>query len=394
MADAETALLSKLLDDTECPIDLDVFSTQSFERGMEAPADEAIKEESEIDRTSLSKNDCRLYDAFTAAMKTGLDTQSHLGKLFRDAHTRGTPSGDAYSKLSRADCAKFRVDWAQKSFSKFKEEKSFAKSWKRIDLQRGDYLNFDQLIGDQGGIGSRAAVQGAINLTRKCVRMGPPWIKRHPQTERIMFLRLHFAFSEEFEQCWSSYKAEMDDIKGLEADVGQAANAAAAAPAASVDVPAANSHVPKDAKQKKAESIAPSSKAKAKARNGGATDKPTISAELKAFNVLVAKTAKVKAMILMNTTIGMELATQIKCSEDWMWARNEQNLGKLELMLKTLSNGIKDFDRQILCQDMAEIKKGYTMEFLATPLNHFCEQASGFTDLSKLMSQLRKRHVQ
>jgi hypothetical protein len=59
MADAETALLSKLLDDSECPIDLDAFSSQSFERGMEAPADEAIKDESEIDRTSLSKNECR-----------------------------------------------------------------------------------------------------------------------------------------------------------------------------------------------------------------------------------------------------------------------------------------------------------------------------------------------
>jgi hypothetical protein len=393
MADAETALLSKLLDESECPIDLDVFSTSSFERGMEAPADEAINGDSEMIRTSLSKNDSRLFDAFTAAMKTGLDTQSHLGKLFRDAHTKGTAAGDEYSKMSRADCAKFRVDWAEKSFSKFKEEKTFAKSWKRIDLQRGDYLNFDQLIGDQGGVQSRAAVQGAINLTRKCLRMGPPWVKRHPQTERVMFLRLHFAFSEEFEQCWSSYKREFDDTKGIETDVGQAANAAAAAPAASVDVPA-DRHVPKDAKQKKVESSAPSSKAKAKARNGGATDKPTISAELKAFNVLVAKTAKVKAMILTHTTIGTELATQIKCDDDWIWARNDQNLGKLELMLKTLSNGITDFGRKILCQDMAEIKKGYSTDFLATPLNHFCEQASGFGDLSKLMSQLRKRHVQ
>jgi hypothetical protein len=144
-------------------------------------------------------------------------------------------------------------------------------------------------------------------------------------------------------------------------------------------------------RKKKAESTTPSSKAKAS--NGGATDKPTISAETKAFNVLVAKTAKVKALILTNTTIGMELATQIKTSDDWIWARNEQNLGVLEQTLKTLSNGITDFQRKILCEDMANLKKGYSIEFLATPLNHFCEQASGFNDLSKLMSQLRKRHV-
>jgi hypothetical protein len=398
MADAETALLSKLIDDCECPIDLDAFSTSSFERGLEAPADEAINADSDVIRTSLNKTDSKMFTAFTEALKTGLDTQSHLGKLFRDAHGKGTAAGDEYSKMSRADCAKFRVDWAAKSFSKFKEEKTFAKSWKRIDLQRGDYLNFDQLIGDQGGVQSRAAVQGAINLTRKCLRMGPPWVKRHPQTERVMFLRLHFAFSEEFEQCWSSYKREFDDTKGIETDVGQAANAAAAAPAAApaaiVDGPA-DRHVPKDASRStKPPASAPSRNAKARARNGGATDKPTISAEAKAFGILVAKTQKIKAMILVNTTVGMELATQIKCDDDWIWARNDQNLGKLELMLRTLSNSITEFGRKILTQDMAEIKKGYSMDFLATPLAHFCEQASGFGDLSKLMSQLRKRHVQ
>ncbi len=118
-----------------------------------------------------------------------VDPRSHIGAHYRKA-MQGNPGHEKYEKMTRPEAARFRLDWAKKEFTKFKDSKMATKTWRRVDTQKGDYLNMDQLVHDQGGWQSSRAVQGSVKLIRKCVAMGPPWLKKHPQTERLMFLRL------------------------------------------------------------------------------------------------------------------------------------------------------------------------------------------------------------
>ena len=81
-----------------------------------------------------------------------------------------------YAALKRQEASDFRVQWVKQEYTKFKEERVFKKSWRRIDATKGKYMSVSQLVADDGGWSDPEAVLGSQRLIEKAVAMGDPWI--------------------------------------------------------------------------------------------------------------------------------------------------------------------------------------------------------------------------
>lgn len=57
------------------------------------------------------------------------------------------------------------------------------KAWERVDVTKGEYMNFGRLVKEEGG--DYPALIGCLKLAHKCANMGMPWLHKHPQTERV-----------------------------------------------------------------------------------------------------------------------------------------------------------------------------------------------------------------
>ena len=136
-----------------------------------------------------------------------------MGVIFRAALVKDPTKAKTYAGLSRFDAAQWRADWAKKELQTFRDEKIYKKSWRRVDTTRGDYLSASQLVTTDGGWSDPEAVAGAQCLIEKAIAMGDPWTRIHPQTKRLLFLKLNFSYQEEFEQCWSHFRTEISDGK-------------------------------------------------------------------------------------------------------------------------------------------------------------------------------------
>ena len=121
----------------------------------------------------------RLSSLEKAVADGKVDPRSSMGVIFRAA-LKNSKDAPIYAGLNRDEASKFRIDWAQKSLKKFREEKIHKKSWKRVDLTKGDYLSASQLVISDGGWSDPEAVKGAQRLIEKAVAMGTPWVKEHP----------------------------------------------------------------------------------------------------------------------------------------------------------------------------------------------------------------------
>jgi hypothetical protein len=53
-----------------------------------------------------------------------------------------------------------------------------------------------------------AAVLAASNYARKCVAMGPPWVKQNAMTERLEFLYMKEGVEDAMKRSWELKKTE------------------------------------------------------------------------------------------------------------------------------------------------------------------------------------------
>ncbi len=68
------------------------------------------------------------------------------------------------------------------------------------------YRPLGKLIVDLGGWDDNAAVKGGLTAAGKCLALGKPWVRVHPQTEMTEFLVLQHGFNEDFDEEWSIFQ--------------------------------------------------------------------------------------------------------------------------------------------------------------------------------------------
>jgi hypothetical protein len=185
-----------------------------FEVGLDKVATQLRQQqgaEEKDELLDLTSHQQRKYAALRAAVTEGkMEATSYLAKTFRQALS--DDSLKTFSKLGRTEQAAFRLEWAKTQYGSFREEKIKQKSWRRIDVKKGTYLNMSNLVASEGGgFGDVEAVRGVQRLVAMCLAMGPPWTMRHPQTGRMLFLKLDFSYVEEFDELFQQCKKEFDN---------------------------------------------------------------------------------------------------------------------------------------------------------------------------------------
>ena len=101
-----------------------------------------------------------------------------------------------------------RQDFAKMKLEKLKTAKSFTRNHRQVDVSRGKYKLPFKILADQGGAGDPEAVKGFKNIILRCLKMGYPFVKRHWQSRRLMFLEFEEEVNSEFERCWSIWEEE------------------------------------------------------------------------------------------------------------------------------------------------------------------------------------------
>eukprot|EP00969_Alexandrium_andersonii_P178784 7904304-Alexandrium_andersonii.AAC.1 len=86
--------------------------------------------------------------------------------------------------MPRAVKEKFRAQWGSERYAEYEEGRKHILSESHTDRQIGTYLNIDQIIAEEGGRDSKAAVAGAIRYAVACAKMGKKWTKWHRVTAR------------------------------------------------------------------------------------------------------------------------------------------------------------------------------------------------------------------
>jgi hypothetical protein len=318
-------------------------------------------------RETLGQSEKNKFDNFTAAIASGnIEPRTYLGSQFRNAHKAGTPEGDAYKCMKRDEAAAHRLAWAKSTFANWKEVKTQSKTWRRIDTTKGVYKTLAQLILDQGS--DELAMIGILKLIKKCVAMGYPWVQKHPQTELVMYLLLQFQFQEDFEQSWTSFKAESDS--GVAEALTQIADPGVEAPIAAV----------------------PKGKAKAKAKAKASVSNSSVDKDEKSkFALTWANANKVKVLLSKVTSAAMEMSEQIGRSDDWLFARNAENKGLLDDKLKSLKDKLTGFHRTFMTEDGASVRRQFGEDYLTTNLETIINLKSDVLELQKFLDQLKKR---
>lgn len=344
-----------------------------------------------------SKYDAAI-DKLEEALKDGnIDPRSNLGGQFRYDLKLDPEKAQAYKVLNRDAAKKFRMEWAKTKLQDHKEKKSKMETWRRIDVETGVYRNWDQLVSSQSGgqKTTKDSILGSTKLAMKCMKMGPPWVKKNTQTERMMFLELHFEYSEEFEENWSKYREESlkakiyqneDEAKNGKGQGSQDGDGSKEGDGAT-----------DGGKGGKVKTLKPKPKVKQNKNSGGGEPEGKRikkgDEDPKDFNGIWAKALKLKASYVKFMGSADAMMDQIKRRKEWNWANNEENRGELEETVSKVKMEMGDFHKTFVAEDPMTLKKTYGQDFLMKELKGFLEPKSGIENVMTVVNRLNKRHT-
>ena len=85
--------------------------------------------------------------------------------------------------------------------------------WRRVDKDRGTYRPLGRLVKEYGGWKCAEAIKGAVCAAQKCLLLGPPWHRVHPQSGLVEYLVMECEFEESFTKSWCEFKEEWSQSK-------------------------------------------------------------------------------------------------------------------------------------------------------------------------------------
>ena len=98
--------------------------------------------------------------------------------------------------------------------------------------------------------------------------------------------------------------------------------------------------------------------------------------------------------MLKDISSAQQLANEIETNQSWEWAKNPQNAGKLRDAQAHLKDALDAFGREFLVQDLAQIKKKFSMEQLVTHLETFLNVKPNLDELASCSRRMLSMHAQ
>ena len=295
---------------------------------------------------------CGVDPVLESVAKSGFryNAGSTLGKRFVRWLTDRPEEKEKYDAKGRDEKAADRAAWAKKKFDKQREFRKHVTVREDKDKVEGEMLNMDQLIREEGGKDSPAAVQGAMNTARDCIRKGWPWVEKHSQTQRLTFRYLSKSSSTTDAQRWEDGTEESIERGAMTA---QPENSGGKRPAEG-DHPDASKEKVQRAGQEDAGGT-PKGKGKAKAKGKAATPSKA-KAKGKPAKSPLKQAEQVLADYLSTTTQAGTMLAKIDNGK-WQWEEGDKALLQLRQQFKSVQENASqdEFFSRVLTHGLAKV---------------------------------------
>ena len=379
----------------------ETLTEQNFDRFTDVLAAVAKTQESRSPESAvpkdnhgseLSKHEARRLELLEKIIaENNFPGKSPMGNLFREKLKADSVERAKYEALdTAAEQLAFRLSWCKAEAASLtaRRDRSKTTTWARRDLARFRYKPFGAMVVEWGGWGCADALKGATAAAAKCVSMGPPWAKLHPQSGLMEYAVVEQCWEEEYAVCWQETQNELlgtvqvdavadDNTRGVDTAVD---GGHAEAPSAPADVAHATG--------------APSSRAKTKATS----PKPPMAKKAKREAVDDAETtlaglfkeaSRVRTMFVQATTAAEELSSMIRSGGDYKWAVNNVAGGlKLSRLMSELRGSVSEFAQHFIVSDVKTVKASYTSARLEHELQGFISMTDKITAINKTVKQI------
>ena len=272
----------------------------------------------------------------------------------------------AYRSLDMAKKKEFRSAWAKETYSHCTATKSHNMTFREVDIRKGEYMTFGQLVQSYGGWKWRPSVEGAQRHAMRAAMMGGKWIMVDQEFSGLMhFLKMKVEFQYIVEEAWQRFAEFHNEGKSVElgAEMSSAASSMS------------NKDDTKDDQERNNQTNQKNLKAAAKSTSKQKNpDQPNQSPgkdKDKTLMEALSAATKVKNEFLRVTQKAEQLMKQIKSDPSYDDLNNEQNLKQLETMHASLQSSLSPFDNRFLLEDVKVLKESYVQEQFKKLLQEF-----------------------
>ena len=169
-----------------------------------------------IPRSDLTVHEGSRYRSLMKVLEGGgWDSRSALANRFRQKFPN-----IKMKSLTPDEAVQWQQKFCKEEMKELTVHKHQETSWRRVDTTTAKYRPFGRVVQDLGGWTDAMAIAGATTGCSKCLILGHPWWRIHPQTEMLEFIILESGWQETFEKCWTECKTQM--ITGGEVALGPA----------------------------------------------------------------------------------------------------------------------------------------------------------------------------
>ena len=312
------------------------------------------------------------------AMMSKWESKSYIGNVFRKEFPKGSPQALSMKEMTPEQLDKFRKDWCKGHVEKLEMKKIQTTSWGRVDKTKGKYRTVGNMILLFGGWECEDAVKGALTVASKCTGLGPPWCKKHAQSELLEFLLLETEFEETFATSWQMFKEEIlsqeEPSIAKESGITLPVTSTAGEPSAAAKAKAAASA----AKAKGTIAVPKTTPPKA-------TDKSRLEVA-----TMAKETSKVRRDYQSASAQYLDITSNMEEKEEWAWAKTSPMINKFKVTWQHLSLQITDVGKEyIICDDIADMRKKYTDARIMDELRRFMGMKETIQQILDIAASMR-----
>ena len=179
--------------------------TSALQGELEAQGTTQDGEHEWVPRIDLTAHESARYQALKNVLETGQwDSRSSLANRMRAKYPN-----IKMKSLTPDEARKWQVKFCTEEMQELTVVKTQETSWRRVDTTTAVYRPFGRIVQKLGGWGDALAIAGATKGCSKCLILGPPWWRIHPQTEMLEFIILVGSWEETFSKKWTECKSHM-----------------------------------------------------------------------------------------------------------------------------------------------------------------------------------------
>ena len=369
---------------------------------------EGLKKQCEAVESEAARRKQNAYDELKKLAETGKHKakDNAYQRFMREANEEESKD---YRKLkSNKDREAFRDKWIMKRYTSVLNEKEHDESYSHVDTTLGKMLTFGACVQDLGGWEWQPAIDGTKRLFAKCFRLGGKWHDVCEFTELTRCLVLAKEYRDVFTNKWALYekqfeedngegepaskRAKLAEVRSMKSQTaGPAEQAEAAEGGSGTPTPKAKAKTKAKAKGKAAGSA---DGADGAADGGGPQPKPAQTPEKQKLAKLLKDGNALKAELIRLRGSVSSIVTKIKGGgEEYAWANNAENVGKLEKLMCECDESISTFGQEFVLNSTATIKKRYVDARISSEMTKFLGCRGQLQSVSNFYEKIVKSTV-